>query len=85
MSKKSTKPAGANIFAGAIEGLGDSVSAFFTDDEAQQFPVALDLIDMRPQIRTELEDEDNPCWNWRPASRQWRHQSDFSAKEGRAV
>jgi ParB family chromosome partitioning protein len=60
MSKKSTKPAGANIFAGAIEGLGDSVSAFFTDDEAQQFPVALDLIDMRPQIRTELEDEDNP-------------------------
>lgn len=57
MPTKSKKPA-SNVFAGAIAGINESVSAFF--EGAQQFPVALDQIDVAPrQIREELEDEEN--------------------------
>lgn len=54
-----TKAATHNVFADAIVGLKDSVSAFFTEDETQQFPVALDLIDVHAQDRSELEDDEN--------------------------
>ena len=59
MTKKTTKVAAPNLFSGAIVGLKDSVSAFFSEDEAQQFPVSIELIDIHRQDRTELEDDEN--------------------------
>ena len=55
---KKTK-ASANVFAGAIAGLSGGVEALFAGDQADMFPVSLDLIDTKSQVREEFEDEDN--------------------------